>query len=80
MYNETRTGALLTAQWYHLGFAARAASKMVLNAEELATIYHPPTTLVQTGPLIKRVEARKVGPPAGLLIYGEGEDPLPGVK
>lgn len=59
------------------GWKAYRRRKMVLNTEELATIYHLPTYLVLTGPLIKRVEARKVGPPAGLPIYGEGGEDLP---
>lgn len=62
------------------GLGARSA-KMVLNTEELATIYHPPTNVVLTAPLLKRVEARKIGPPAGLPIYGkEGEEELPGLE
>ena len=80
MYSETTVGALLESKWYHFGFGARESSKMVLNTEELATIFHPPTIAVQTGPLIKRVEARKVGPPAGLPIYGEEGEELPGIK
>ena len=41
----------------------------VLNTEELATLYHPPTTLVMTGSLIKRVEAKKIGPSVGLEMF-----------
>lgn len=47
--------------------------EMVLNTEELATIYHPPTMYVLTAPLMRRVESRRMGPPAGLPIFG-GED------
>lgn len=65
---------------FHWGIKAQEVGKMVLNTEELATIFHPPTVAVLTGPLIKHVEARKVGPPAGLSIYGEGEEKLPGIK
>lgn len=58
---------------------AKKLGPIVLNAEELATIFHLPSYLVLTGPLIKRVEARKGGPPAGLPIYGEeGEEKPPG--
>lgn len=49
----------------------------VLNTEELATVYHPPTHLVMTAPLIKRVESRKMGAPAGLAMYGPGEQSSP---
>ncbi len=82
MYGETTTSALFDIKFFHFGFAARTWGQMVLNTTELATIYHIPTFAVLTGPLVRRVEARKVGPPAGLAIYGkEGEEKkLPGMK
>ena len=55
--------------------------RITLNTEELATLYHPPTYLVLTGPMTKRVESRRMGPPAGMEIYGSEEDEkLPGVS
>lgn len=78
--DETFIGKLAKFKLFDWGFAAQRLGKMVLTAEELATIFHPPTFIVLTGPLIKRVEARKVGPPAGLPIYGEEGEELPGVK
>ena len=45
----------------------------VLNTEELATLFHPPTNLVMTGPLIKRTESKRMGPPASMPIFDEGE-------
>jgi hypothetical protein len=66
--------------FFHFGIAARS-QRMVLNTEELATIFHPPTQVVLTAPLMKRVEAKKIGPPAGLPIYGEGDEKkLPGLS
>lgn len=50
----------------------------IFNSEELATIYHFPSYLVLTAPFMKRVEARRLGPPAGLEIFGE-EAELPGL-
>jgi hypothetical protein len=50
-------------------------SQMVLNTEELATIYHYPSNIVLTAPAIQRVESRKVGPPASLPA--EPADSLP---
>lgn len=75
-------GTLLNMKLYEWGFRPRRGGpkklgQIVLNAEELATIFHPPMYLVLTGSLIKRVEARKGGPPAGLPIYGGGEEKLP---
>ena len=52
----------------------------VLNTEELATLYHFPTDLVLTAPIMRQVEAKKVGPPMGLPIYGAettAEEKLP---
>jgi hypothetical protein len=43
----------------------------ILSTESMATLYHPPTTLVVTGPLTQRVESRKMGAPAGLPIYAD---------
>ncbi|MEK7650024.1 MAG: hypothetical protein AAB367_03675 [Patescibacteria group bacterium] len=45
----------------------------VLNTEELATLYHPPTMLVMTGSLIKRVEAKKMGPSVGLEMFEDNK-------
>ena len=46
---------------------------MKLSTTELATLIHLPTYLVTTGPFVKRVEAKRLGAPAGLAIYGEEE-------
>ncbi len=43
----------------------------ILTSEVLATLFHPPTILVTTGPLTQRVESRKMGAPAGLPIYAD---------
>ncbi len=47
---------------------------IVLNTEELATIYHLPTKLVMTAPMMKRMEAKRIGPPAGLPIFGNEDE------
>lgn len=87
MYDETFMGAILNMKFFHWGIGAQKAvegiglfklREFVLNTEELATIFHPPMKVVLTGPLIKRTEARKGGPPAGLPIYGEEGEKLPG--
>ncbi len=82
MYQETFSGTLLNMRLFNWGFKPRRMSKKLsLNTEELATIYHLPTYIVLTGPLIKREEAKKMGPPAGLPIYGEGDsEELPGIE
>ena len=63
---------------FHIFTSSFTQKYSILNVEELATIFHPPTSVVLTQPLIKRVESRKLGPPAGLPIYKEGEG-LPGI-
>lgn len=76
--NRTMYGAgfavnVVQSEWFHFGF--ERAKTIALNTEELATIIHMPTFLVQTGPIIRSVPARKIGPPAGLPIYGETRPP-----
>lgn len=53
---------------------------LVLNTEELATIYHFPSNIVLTAPSIQRIESRKVGPPAHLPARGSAEDLPEGFK
>ncbi|MBI3631195.1 MAG: hypothetical protein HY221_02560 [Candidatus Sungbacteria bacterium] len=84
MYKQDRfMERVFDMHFYDWGFvpAGMTRGRNVMNVEELATVYHLPTNLVLTGPLVKRVEAKKGGPPAGLAIYGEeGEGrELPGV-
>ncbi|PJE64404.1 MAG: hypothetical protein COU90_03075 [Candidatus Ryanbacteria bacterium CG10_big_fil_rev_8_21_14_0_10_43_42] len=52
----------------------------IFNTEELATLYHYPTDIVLTAPSMKRVESKKVGPPAGLPIFQETGDSIQGFK
>lgn len=49
------------------GYGAYKAKPFVLNAEELATIYHFPSKLTQT-PSFKRIESKKSEPPVNLPI------------
>lgn len=66
---------LLTFHFFSSTFTSKS---FLLNVEELATIFHLPSAVVLTGPLVKRVESRKIGPPAGLPIYKD-ERGLPGI-
>lgn len=81
-FPETRFGTVLRASGNIFSFNPWSFGRMILNVEELATIFHLPTYLIQTGPLIKVGESRKVGPPAGLPIYGESDESQlpPGIK
>src|SRR3989338_1755429 len=72
MPDDQLTGKLLTSSILHLNIYTRP---FVMSTEELATIYHYPSTAVLTSPFIKRVESKKIGPPAGLPIFSDEESP-----
>ena len=81
IYPHTFAENILELKGFHFGIWGWKSSRMVLNTEELATIYHLPTKPVMSAQLIHKVEARKMGPPMGLAIYGEeGESDLPGMQ
>jgi hypothetical protein len=67
---KTWMGRLISSYIFNWNFASR---RFKMNTECIATIFHPPTSVVLTAPHIKRVESRKAGPPAGLPIYGEDQ-------
>jgi len=75
MPEELLVGKILNS---HPLYFDNKSRPIVLTTEELATLYHPPSFLVLTAPFIKRVEAKRLGPPAGLQIFGEHEE-LPGL-
>ena len=56
---------------WHLFSSNFKQRTIILSTEELATLYHPPTHIVLTGPILKRVEAKKMGPSSGLPIFEE---------
>ncbi len=56
--------------------SANGANRFVLNAEELASVWHFPQMLVKA-PLIKKVESRKVEPPFSLPAAPEEPPSLP---
>ena len=65
---ESWIGRLLTSYPFGFNFASK---KFIMNVEALATIFHPPASLVLTSPHMKRVESRKTGPQSGLDIFGD---------
>ncbi|KKW18163.1 MAG: hypothetical protein UY60_C0019G0005 [Parcubacteria group bacterium GW2011_GWB1_50_9] len=77
MYAETFVGDFMNMKFFNFGFKQKRKTKVSLNTEELATIFHLPTGQVVTGHLLKRSEAKKAGPPAELPIFGEGGSDLP---
>lgn len=76
MPEEMLTGKILSSQIFYFDNKSRFS---VFNTESLATLFHLPSFLVLTAPFIKRVEAKRMGPPAGLQIFGE-ESEVPGLK
>lgn len=67
---DTRLGRIITSSFYH----KNATRLFEMNTEEVATIFHPPTPAVMTGPHLERAESKKTGPPAGTAIFGEEEE------
>ncbi len=47
---------------------SKKPSISILNTEELATLFHPPTNVVLTAPSLDRIESKKVSPP-GYVPY-----------
>ena len=68
---ETFMGRLATSYLFNWNFKSRTFK---LTTQCLATLFHPPTAVVLTGPHMKRSESRKGGPPAGLAIFGSEDD------
>lgn len=68
---QNPVGTFLTSYLLNFNNASQFA---VLTTESLATLFHIPTQAVVTAPHIKRVESRKVGPPAGMAIFGEDKE------
>lgn len=67
---ETFTAALLSSFIYDWNLDSKYFE---LSIDELATIFHPPSSVVLTAPHMRRVESKKAGPPSGLPIFGEEE-------
>lgn len=68
---ETFMGKLLTSHPFSWNFASTAVT---LSLKSLATLFHPPMQGVLLAPYIKRVESKRVAPPAGVAIFGEEGD------
>lgn len=71
MPEETLISKYLFMNPFNTNFRQRV---FILNTEELATLYHLPTTLVLTAPLMKRVESKRMGPPMSMPIFEEDKD------
>ena len=76
MPEEMKIGSIINSQFFYFDSKSKIAH---FSTEELATLFHLPSFPVLTAPFIKRVEAKRMGPPAGLKIFGEEED-VPGLK
>ena len=73
---EMKIGKIIESQFFYFDKKSKPA---VMCSEGIATLFHPPSFLVLTAPFIKRMEAKRMGPPAGLPIFGE-ESEVPGLK
>jgi len=68
MPEENVASKIATSEFFDWNVKSKV---FVLNTEELATVWHLPSHLVLTAPLVRRVDSRKMGAPAGLPIFGE---------
>jgi len=68
---HTRMGRLLISYLFNPYFGSETIH---LNTRSLATLWHPPTYRVLTGPHMRRVESKKAGPPAGIEIFGDEKE------
>ena len=68
---ETWMGRFMTSYPLDWNFKSE---RFYLNVEEVATVFHPPSSIVLTEPHIAHLEARRKGPPAGLAIFGDEEE------
>ncbi|MEK7479350.1 MAG: hypothetical protein AAB634_02345 [Patescibacteria group bacterium] len=68
---ETFMSKLLTSHPLNQNFHMKTS---VLNIEAIASLFHPPTDIVLTGPHIPRQESRRAGPQAGIPIFGDDAD------
>lgn len=61
---KTDAGKLFNSTFLYLG--GFKMKTIILNTEELATIFHLPTDVVLTAPVMKRVESKTLPPPPAL--------------
>lgn len=69
--DDGNLGNLLTSSFLNWDFSRKT---FILSTDELATIYHPPSIAVLTGPILKRAESKTQGAPAGLPIFGADDE------
>lgn len=68
MYTEMLMGRILSSHIFNLN---THSFPQILSSESLASLWHPPSNLVLTGPHTQRMESKKMGAPAGLPIYAD---------
>lgn len=68
MWTETFMGRLLSSHIFNFNTHSKP---QILSSESLASLWHPPSNLVLTGPHTTRMESKKMGAPAGLPIYAD---------
>jgi hypothetical protein len=68
---HTFAGKLFMSYFLNPYFSSEAVH---LNTRSLATLWHPPTYRVLTGPHMRRIESKKAGPPAGIEIFGDEKE------
>lgn len=67
---ESWWGKFFTSDIFNFNFKSKT---YILNTAEAATLFHIPGEQVLTAPHIKKMESKKMGPPAGLAIFEDEE-------
>lgn len=68
---ETFMGKLITSYFFRWNFDSKT---FFLTTTCLATLFHPPTSIVLTSPYIERSQSKKAGPPPNIPIFGEEKE------
>ncbi len=68
MHTEQRMGRFFSSHILNFNWHSKP---QILSSESLASLWHPPSNLVLTGPHTQRMESKKMGAPAGLPIYAD---------
>jgi hypothetical protein len=71
MPHDTFMGKLLTSNFFRLNFGSKT---FLFTTTCLATLFHPPTSVVLTTPHIQILSSKKAGPPPNLPVFGEEKE------
>ncbi len=68
MWTETKMGRIISSHPFNFNTHSKP---QILSSESLASLWHPPSNLILTGPHTQRMESKRMGAPSGLPIYAD---------